>query len=151
MATPTVAAQPALVRPQPAVTRLVALVIVAGETVRLRGLDPDIRAQVAGEAAAARQQVNAIAYLASSGPTVPFTAQSHFLNCGPRGDCTTMTDAVLLTDPQVRATWPEQAPLRRSSPSAVRSWLAGAWLTHNVLRSRHDSPGRQWRSPRYGH
>lgn len=143
---------------------LVALVIVAGETVRLRGVDPDIRAQVASEAEAASkpsrrrrraiapsrpvwqarvyvgslltlcllvmagyvpQQVNAIAYLAGSGTTVQFSGQSYFLNCGPRGGCITMTDGVLLTDPPVRATWPEQAPLHRQFP--VRGPVLASW------------------------
>lgn len=142
-----------------------ALVIVAGETLRLRGLDPDIRAQAASqEKAASRpsrrrgrasapgppaswqfrvfigsllalwllvmagfmpQQVNAVAYLAGSGATVRFAPQSYFQNCGARGPCTTMTDGILLTDPQVRATWPHQAPLHRQF--AVRRPVWAGW------------------------
>jgi hypothetical protein len=144
---------------------LVALVISAGETIRLRRLDQDIRTQATSEAKAASQpsrrrrrasapgrpaswqfrvfigsllalwllvmtgfmpqQVNAIAYLAGSGPTVPFGAQSYIQNCGARGGCTTMTDGVLLTDPGVRATWPEQAPLHRQF--AVRRPVLASW------------------------
>lgn len=68
------------------------------------------------------QQVNAIAYLASSGPTTMFTGRDHRQDCSSRGGCVTVTDGTMMANPPVAAVWPARAALGRPFPVRRPAW-----------------------------
>lgn len=68
------------------------------------------------------QQVNAIAYVAGSGPSAMFTGRDHRQDCSSRGGCVTVTDGTLLTSPPAAAVWPGRAALGRPFPVRRPAW-----------------------------
>jgi hypothetical protein len=123
----------------------IALVVLIVETVRVQMRDPQVRAQARGRIlghpvpvrhqprhvlfwivivililpaiGSLPYQVNGFSYAFGVGPTVTFLPQSHEQWCGRTG-CSTVTDGILLSHPEVHAVWQYDVPL--GQPFAVR-------------------------------
>jgi hypothetical protein len=75
-------------------------------------------------------QVNALGYVAGAGNTVTFLPQSYHPVCSRLG-CDNWTDGVLLTNPRVSATWPNQVPL--GQPFRVRRPVWNGWGSPDLM------------------
>lgn len=79
-------------------------------------------------------QVNAYAYVAGAGKSVPFMPQSYSVSCTISrrgGSCSTATNGVLETDPPVSVAWNGQVPL--GQPFQVREPVWAGWATPALM------------------